>query len=435
MRRAPASLGLFALVSLIAAGCAVADPDEQEETEQPEKVGQKEQPILGGSPDSGNGAVVYLEGNTGACSGTIIAKNGSYGYVLTAAHCDGMQWIVRDSDLSCTNNCDDVWQVDDQIVHPNWDGDPGNGYDFSLIRFIGADANTPVIPPATNPDGVQVGTVVEHSGFGLTESGPTNLRMHVSTPVDELYSLFLVFDQTGGEGTCSGDSGGPAIYNGKVVGVTSFGDQNCTQFGGSGRVQAVYNNFIAPYINGEVVENCDTCFESAINGQCANAVDACLADENLPCYQLVECFNNCGANDDACINACADAHPTGIDPYLAIFECTYCDACPSLCADECDQVTGGGTTVTTSGMNGPATTTTTGAGGASGSGGANGAGGAGNQGGEGSEGGSTGNGATDGGEEDGCGCATVGAERPSQPWAGLAGLALAASAALRRRRK
>jgi hypothetical protein len=39
--------------------------------------------------------------------------------------------------------------------------------------------------------------VVEHSGYGLTENGPT-FRMHVSTPVDTLVgSIILEFDQTG----------------------------------------------------------------------------------------------------------------------------------------------------------------------------------------------------------------------------------------------
>ena len=49
----------------------------------------------------------------------------------------------------------------------------------------------------------------------------------------------LCFNQTDTKGKCSGDSGGPsfAMINGKqtVVGVTSFGDQNCQQFGADTR--------------------------------------------------------------------------------------------------------------------------------------------------------------------------------------------------------
>ena len=46
---------------------------------------------------------------------------------------------------------------------------------------------------------------------------------------------FLCFSQTNGTGKCSGDSGGPSFVNidgvDKVVGITSFGDRDCAQFG------------------------------------------------------------------------------------------------------------------------------------------------------------------------------------------------------------
>ncbi|NUP13158.1 MAG: trypsin-like serine protease [Polyangiaceae bacterium] len=448
MRRLAPSAGLLSLILINAVGCAVADDLPEEAPPKDEKVEQKEQPIFGGSPDTGHDAVVYLVSQNGACSGTIIAVNGNYGYILSAGHCDGMVYIIQDDDVNCVNwqtgdasNCDNAWEVSDQIVHPDYDPmNVGNGYDFSLIRFTGANASTPVIPAATSPDGLSVGTVVEHVGFGITENSNNNTqRRHVSTPIDQLTSIFLGFDQSSGQGPCSGDSGGPALYNGKVVGVTSYGDEDCTLFGASGRVAAVYNGFIAPYIGGEVVETCETCFDAAIqpNGACDAAVEACIGNEQSECSQLVACLNDCGANgSDACIQACADAHQAGIEPYLAIYECTYCQACSSLCQDECEQLQGSNSTVatTSSSMNGVG-------GGNSGNGGATGDGGNNtnnSNGGASSEGGSGSaddDAATDGGEEDGCGCATVGAEAPQRSWLGIAGLALAAGAVARRRRR
>ena len=55
----------------------------------------------------------------------------------------------------------------------------------------------------------------------------------------EDYRQFCI-SQTDGTGTCSGDSGGPAILEGKgpprIAGVTSYGDKLCTEFGVSTRV-------------------------------------------------------------------------------------------------------------------------------------------------------------------------------------------------------
>jgi hypothetical protein len=52
----------------------------------------------------------------------------------------------------------------------------------------------------------------------------------------------LCFNQTNGTGKCEGDSGGPsfAMVNGQQmqVGITSFGDQQCAQFGADTRTDA-----------------------------------------------------------------------------------------------------------------------------------------------------------------------------------------------------
>jgi len=70
------------------------------------------------------------------------------------------------------------------------------------------------------------------------------LRNHMSVSCPSLGvgsdTNLLCFSQTNNRGTCSGDSGGPAfaVIDGKqtVVGVTSFGDMQCADYGADTRV-------------------------------------------------------------------------------------------------------------------------------------------------------------------------------------------------------
>ncbi len=250
MRRTLLLLGFISALPFVSPGCAVEDVGGGVED-----VARGADAIIGGTSDTGNQAVVWVYNENGgsSCSGTIIGTSGSTGYVLTAAHCEGMTVVVQANDFTdCFNQgnpgCLGVWTVTNDTPHPSWNGDPGNGYDFRILQISNA-AGAPVIPASSN-DGLSVGTAVEVSGFGATFAGDQNnsLRRHVTENVAELYSNAIVAYQNDGTGSCSGDSGGPVLYNGTVVGVTSFGDANCTQYGAYGRVEFVYASFIAPIV-------------------------------------------------------------------------------------------------------------------------------------------------------------------------------------------
>lgn len=441
---------LCSALLLAAAGCAVEDPGtgpgETQKQEEPTK--QKEEAILGGSADNANDAVVFLldEDQGGACTGTIIAVNGNTGYVLTAGHCSGMDYIVQDDNIACLNNdtCDGIYLVDSgpggDTAHPQFNGNNiDHGYDFRILRFQNA-SGAPVIPAASS-DGLNNNSNIELSGYGLTESGNTSdQRLHVTMSVDYLATneendpVFVVFDQGNGSGngigTCNGDSGGPGIFNGKVVAVTSFGDENCNDVGVSGRVQAVYNDFIAPIIGGQVIENCDTCFDGAVNspnGACADEVQACL---NAPaCNSLIECINGC--SNETCQQNCLDENPGGQSGLAGIIDC-YCTACAGPCSEECG--TENPTTTTTT------TTTTTSTGNSmNGGDGGNSANGGSGSGANSGDGGSSADGeddaAEDGDSEDGCGCRLGSKPNDANAWFGLVGAGLAIGAMSRRRRK
>jgi hypothetical protein len=366
MRRLVPGLGL-SLLALVAASCGV---DTQKQNT-PEKVGVNAQNIIGGAADTTDSATVFVYSNMAACSGTLIHVNGSYGYVLTAGHCTNMTGIVYIPTGASSYNDPSAQQftVDQDTPDPLWTGNPSSGHDFRILRFSGANSSLTVVPAAPDPDGMAAGTMVDISGFGLTQSPPNGMttdRMHVQMPIQQLDSMLLYFDQTGGQGACEGDSGGPAYatVNGQkmVVGVTSFGDMACAQSGASGRPSLDYNSFIAPTIGGAVMETCDSCFNSATatGGACYSKVQACEGDTAAGgCSTLVSCLNMCAMGNQTCVNNCASAaSQTGISEYNAIFQCTYCGSCSAYCS-QTDCGTGATTGAATTGalMTGTATST------------------------------------------------------------------------------
>src|SRR5262245_35560180 len=117
-------------LTLILAACQAADPPE---------IGSRDHSIIGGTRDSGDPAVVYIElsgaGGQGACTGTLISPH----VIITAAHCEDQfnTWYVYwGTDPSAQSSA----SVIQHIHHPNWNGEPGGGYDFALLRI---DRNPP----------------------------------------------------------------------------------------------------------------------------------------------------------------------------------------------------------------------------------------------------------------------------------------------------
>lgn len=442
MRRIVFTAAVLSSTAFLPMACNVEQPDLPKE-----EVEKDDAAIYGGTLDTTNSAVMFLynEQQGTACTGTMIAKNGSTGYILTAGHCSGMDFAFQADDVNdCPNGagCEGVYQVNQDTAHPNWNGNAGDGYDFRILRVSGA-TNAPVIPAAQNPDGLSDGAAVEVSGYGITEFNNNNSeRRHVTENVVDLYSNppLIEADQTDGTGSCSGDSGGPVIFNGHVVGVTSFGDQNCTQYGFYGRVQNVYSSWIAGVIGGVVMPTCDDCFSTVQQpqGACAAAVDACV--NNQDCLDINDCFGNCST--DACYQDCINAHPTGWNLYSAFIDCA-CNAC----AVECEQECGGSSTTTSTTGSGPGPAAATAQQSSSAAAGMGGFG----------EGGSTGEGAADSTGSgtkrknkdsdddeddetqtiDSCACSTPGSSASGgmSGILGLAGLGALAGAFVRRRRR
>ena len=138
-----AGSALFSTVLLAITGCEV------EESRPVEAVVESEAAIVGGTPDTTHSAVVALfdQDQGSACSGTIIAKSGGTAWILTAGHCEGMDFALQaDDSEDCfqqNNQCEAVYQVVNDTPHPNWNGDPGQGYDFRVLQISGAAGAEP----------------------------------------------------------------------------------------------------------------------------------------------------------------------------------------------------------------------------------------------------------------------------------------------------
>jgi secreted trypsin-like serine protease len=243
--------GLFTAFA-VTSGCAAERDDA------PEALAEAPSTIINGAVDNEHDAVVAVFGSQSACSATIIHADGSFGYALTAAHCFGFGPLYELRVGANYLSPSAVYDIDDYRIHPNY-SESQNTYDFAVLRFS-APATIPVIP-AQRPeeDDLARNTPIEHVGYGLVSypNGDTTQRHHADGVIDEVAQIQIGYTQPG-SGPCSGDSGGPNLADTpggeRVAGVISFGDEECSQYGVSGRVSAAYQSFIAPYIGNPPLE-------------------------------------------------------------------------------------------------------------------------------------------------------------------------------------
>lgn len=304
-----------------------------------ERVGHADQEIVNGSADATTDAVVaYIKGSK--CSATIVHRDGSTGYALTAAHCIGGQLgQLRQGDNHANGQFDVSYAVAETAVHPYYADSPL--FDFAMLRFTGANGSTPVIlPMKPAEDQLAKGKLIDLVGYGQTESGNNTLRNHLELPIQSVSELRLNFEQSGG-GVCFGDSGGGGIVDvsagTRVASVHSgVSDDSCLGSSTSVRVSAVYDTFIMPFINETpfLEQTCDQCNEGTFGGgECASVLQACF--DSPQCDAYVDCLSACFTG--TCQKACQLDHVAGAAAYDAINECG-CGECSSECEGDsrCD---------------------------------------------------------------------------------------------------
>jgi hypothetical protein len=205
-------------------------------------------------------SVVALVIDSNLCTATLIAPT----WVLTAAHCVDPDVLgiasqdqvtasarVHFNTIDVINDAGIVATASATFKDPLFNKAHLGANDIGLIQLSQPVTNIAPSPinliAAMAPAGTRVTTV----GYGSTAAGTSGTvgveldlknRPTVSCPTLGIGSdtNLLCFSQADNSGTCQGDSGGPsfATIEGKpvVVGVTSFGDQQCAMFGASTRV-------------------------------------------------------------------------------------------------------------------------------------------------------------------------------------------------------
>lgn len=142
-------------------------------------------------------------------------------------------------------------------------------------------------------------------------------------------------------GTCSDDSCVSACANTHQAGVNTYvamlncatcdacpnncdAETNC----GPGPGETCDTGVVAAP-NSQV---CNDCVQCAVSNECAALASVC--SNSSDCVDFANCVNGCGS-DQACITACQDSVPDGVDAYIDVVNCAFCDTCSSNCDGAC----------------------------------------------------------------------------------------------------
>ncbi len=354
-RRIAAALAMVSLATVPLLACSRDDAEPSRETKD----------IIHGEADNERAAVVALvmedkDGEWSSCTGTIVRTDPAtkIGHVLTAAHClkdvvDGYAFQGADSEGKTAIR----FSFLDHASHPRYNGVVSSPYDIGMVRIVGVDRSTPIMPMLA-ADTLARGTRVLSVGYGRTtrpiaDAVDTNtVRNRIQGTVESISTMTLGVRYDNDGDICMGDSGGPVIVSvgGKdyAVGVHSYVTGPCVGVGYSVRASG-HDAFLRSAMGApQPAPSCALCTKTIRSGGelCGTqARDACFADAQ--CNGLLDCLGKCSAvaadagggdagaaANDACRKACSTEFPFGAAKYNHLLVFCACNACESECATD-----------------------------------------------------------------------------------------------------
>ncbi|CAI5731000.1 unnamed protein product [Hyaloperonospora brassicae] len=194
------------------------------------------------------------------CGGTLIASQ----FVVTAGHCvktdESMIYASIGSAFAKGADGGQQVKVVEGYRHPLYNKS-AHLYDVGVLKLEKPVAVAAIGLAAADGSDNKVGTVATVRGWGITENGSQSLMLEevdvhiVSTDEcskqykDRITDTMLCAGNGQGQDSCNGDSGGPLIANGKLVGVVSWGGKCGANSGVYTRVSAV-RDYINDIVHG-----------------------------------------------------------------------------------------------------------------------------------------------------------------------------------------
>jgi hypothetical protein len=235
--------------------------------------GISQAPIIGGVTDPGDPSVAALiirsKQGTALCTTTVIGKR----LMLTAAHCvdgaaNGDTFQVRFSTSAFQGG--KLINVVKTAFDTQFNEANLNGSHDIAVAVLAEDAPAPAIKVSqTILQQSDVGADLRIVGFGNNIGGANasgaGTKRQTTVKIDGVFNNRAGQGQTAvgsalfslgnsQDGTCNGDSGGPAFrtVNGvdEVIGVTSFGDINCA-VNGFDTSTAAFFGFLKPFLDAD----------------------------------------------------------------------------------------------------------------------------------------------------------------------------------------
>lgn len=349
MKRTAKRLGALGVgLTAISVGCSsthVVPPEEA-------TPAQATNRIVGGQADATHPAVVSINES---CSGTIIRVDpqAGIGWILTAAHCfpgTPSAYVLQGTDL---RGAGVLYFTADYVYKDPRYNTTASPYDLALVRIVGVDASTPVLPLiAANEDTLAGGSAITVVGYGQTVvaaadagAGASTIRKSIARTISQLSATHIVHSNSGG-GACYGDSGGAvvaAVGGGeRLVGVNSYvsatgGATDCGPNNSSYavRVTTAVRDWVTQTIaqTSASPASCESCRGVQTSGKqtCADEWRTCLLDTDCAVYRT--CALGCSTY--TCLDACARSRPRGYGFSTALETCLCFTGCQASCTSSC----------------------------------------------------------------------------------------------------